>query len=265
MPVLTISPYIGGKARFVRRILRHLPQLPIYCELFGGMASVLLNRPRSEIEVLNDKNPRIYALYSALQSYEEVCKLKHDLLCMPSSRFFFKQHAPSNTPLSFLYRNSHGYFRIEHTPTWSRSLIFKDSRRVPAVALELIHLRLQGVRLYNTDALNCIKEYDSPDTTFYLYPPYPISTRRGKYYEYEVNDDYHKELVDLLLQCKGAIVLSCYDSQLYDPLTKAGWLKEQFRTVCTANVVIKDGEQLGFPTKQAERIETLYIKPRGKT
>jgi len=80
--------------------------------------------------------------------------------------------------------------------------------------------RLSGVVIESIDALRVINKYDSPRTLFYCDPPYLHSTRdkscAGRAYRHEMTDEDHRVLLDLLINCKGMVVLSGYRNDLYD-------------------------------------------------
>lgn len=64
------------------------------------------------------------------------------------------------------------------------------------------HERFKNLIIENMDALDCIKKYDSPDTFFFLDPPY---IGKERYYtEHSIN---WEELCDLLRQIKGKFLL----------------------------------------------------------
>ncbi len=73
------------------------------------------------------------------------------------------------------------------------------------------------------DALDVIKKFDTKETLHYLDPPYVAETRKEpKLYKYEMTDEQHEQLGQLLNQVKGKVILSGYDSPLYAKLYK-GW------------------------------------------
>lgn len=61
----------------------------------------------------------------------------------------------------------------------------------------------------------------------YIDPPYVLGTRTGNQYMHEMTDSDHEELLKALLQSKAKIMLSGYESEMYnDYLSK--WEKKQF-------------------------------------
>ena len=77
--------------------------------------------------------------------------------------------------------------------------------------------RLLRVQIENAPALEVIQRYDSPDTLFYLDPPYPHESRGdSKAYGYEMTDAEHSELAELLRHVKGKVALSGYHCALLD-------------------------------------------------
>ena len=67
--------YTGGKARYKlnRWIQSRLPMRTsgLYCEPFAGMLGILLNRPKSKIEIVNDLNGDIVSFWRAVRDYPE--------------------------------------------------------------------------------------------------------------------------------------------------------------------------------------------------
>lgn len=93
---------------------------------------------------------------------------------------------------------------------------------------EAWHLRMCSVQIDHQDAVACVRYWDRDDAVFYLDPPYVHNTRtKGTTYVYgaEAGDDDHSRLVEALLSIKGRVMLSGYDTPLYDPLVEAGWHK----------------------------------------
>ena len=67
-----------------------------------------------------------------------------------------------------------------------------------------VHKRLIGVQTEELDFREIFKRYDTPDTFFYLDPPYVHSTRKTTNdYEHEMTDRDHEELVELTAGSEG--------------------------------------------------------------
>jgi DNA adenine methylase len=90
--------------------------------------------------------------------------------------------------------------------------------------LPAVHARLRRVAILERDALKVLRQFDSPQTLFYLDPPYLHTTRSTttEYGQQEMSEQQHVELLQLLLGLKGKVMLSGYPSPLYDQ-TLAGW------------------------------------------
>lgn len=96
--------------------------------------------------------------------------------------------------------------------------------------LPAVHERLKRVMILNEDAIKVICEQDSPDTFFYLDPPYLQETRTAKdIYEYEMTPEQHQQLLDLLGVLEGKFMLSGYPSEMYAAAAKKyGWRHHDF-------------------------------------
>jgi DNA adenine methylase len=83
------------------------------------------------------------------------------------------------------------------------------------------------VQIECSDALAVIRRFDAPTTLFYVDPPYVLATRCerwGRGYRHEYRDGDHRELASVLHDLEGMVVLSGYESDLYDELY-AGWAR----------------------------------------
>lgn len=79
------------------------------------------------------------------------------------------------------------------------------------------HARLKSVVITNVDASEIIAREDSPDTLFYLDPPYLHGTRTLKdAYDFEMTEEQHDELLMQLAEIKGKFILSGRPSDLYN-------------------------------------------------
>ncbi len=98
-----------------------------------------------------------------------------------------------------------------------------DWRNWPC-SLSLLTARLQGVCIEHRPALDIIREFDEPQTLFYVDPPYPHASRSYRaspsagVYSHEMTDDDHRALAEVLRSAAGMVVLSGYACSLYDEL-----------------------------------------------
>ena len=145
-------------------------------------------------------------------------------------------------------RSESGGWRFMVTNSRGGSVV-DDWRRIGH--LRQIVERLQMVQIENDDAFNIIKRYDTPDTLFYIDPPYVHSSRSERWkraYSHEMANSQHRELSELLRGIDGMVILSGYPSRLYDELYD-GW---------TVRHRIDRKENLG------RSIECLWISPNVK-
>jgi DNA adenine methylase len=94
------------------------------------------------------------------------------------------------------------------------------SRWLGSVAgLPEVAQRLLRVQIENRPAVDVIRLYDSPTTLFYCDPPYLHVTRGdANAYGFEMDEEEHRQLADVLNHCKGMVAVSGYDHPLMDEL-----------------------------------------------
>lgn len=232
-----------------------------------------MNRPPSPLEVYNDLNGEIVNLFRVManpESFEAFAERVHFTLW---SKDEFRtaieiQKAGNFHPVErawALYVIQNQGISGTHAKSegnWSRSKLdnkncdkwFRLKER-----LEPVHRRFMGVQIDSQDGLACMTYWDAPDVTFYVDPPYVLSTREGsgKQYEVEMEDTEHAAMVDVLLQLQGPVVLSGYDHPVYTPLVDAGWDLHQYHARASTKVAsAAEGE--GKPP----RVECVWRNPQ---
>jgi len=85
-------------------------------------------------------------------------------------------------------------------------------------SLAAISRRLQGVLIECRPATDVIRAQDTPDTLFFIDPPYVPSTRSKSGYRHEMTESDHVAMLEQLRQVRGMVVLAGYPSKLYDDM-----------------------------------------------
>jgi DNA adenine methylase len=241
-----------------------------YCEPYAGSLAVLLARKPAPSEIVNDADHTLVNFYKVIQDKQTFKQLYRLLAQTPYSRAEFvrameilKQHISTrmpnqlNTPsvelawAFFVFYNQRMPGRL-----WlsSRSWAI-DRTNVFIKRLPKLRQRLKNVYFDCTDALSFIKRWDSPDAVMYIDPPY---VDLGHYYFPSTDIEHHQQLVDTVLPCKSAIVISGYDHPVYDKLVEHGWQKMQFQTITQMSNTKGEGRR----KLKLQRVECLWRNPK---
>ncbi len=232
--------WYGGKFSHLDWLLPLLPKTLHYCEPFGGSAAVLLNREPSKVETYNDIDSEVVNFFRVLRDREE--ELLYAIGMTPFSREEFQLAIEANgnsKGLSDLERARRFFIRARQVRTglaqtasngrWANCLKTSRAGMAGAVSrwlgsvegLEYIATRLLMVQIEHDDAINVIKRFDSSDTLFYCDPPYPHESRGDKNaYRYEMSNEDHVKLANVLHNVKGKVAISGYKCKLMDELYK---------------------------------------------
>jgi len=218
---LSAFPYVGGKTRLVGWITDHLPDHTTYVEPFGGSAAVLLNKPRSTIEVYNDLDGDVVQFFEVARErpgelaewvrrtpyseelHEEWAEAfysgeRPDDPVARAGRFLFLRY----TQYAGKYCNPSGFkrdtprTRVGDSATWLT---------VPE-RIKKVCRRLQGVSIQNRHFREVIDHYDGDEAVFYCDPPY--LNKEGSYL---VKDFGHADLCDALTGIDGYALVSYTD------------------------------------------------------
>ena len=191
--------YMGGKYYLADNLIPLFPEHACYVEVFGGAANVLLQKPPSKVEVYNDIDRNVYNLFKVLREYPK--EFQREVLLTPYHRDVYYEYrelleTEKNTfkRAVYFYTVANASFGGIFGKSWGFSIkknhakyLFKKNLR-----LETIIHRLQEVQIENRDFEIIFKNYDSPDTFFYLDPPYVPETRGEGKYVYEMTLECHE-------------------------------------------------------------------------
>ena len=232
-----IMKYPGSKWSMAKRIINLFPEHHSYLEPFFGSGAVLFNKPRSNIETVNDLDGNVVNLFEWIKKDPE--QLAHEIYYTPYARQTYED-AFSAVPEDGLEKAVNFYIRLNmghgfrtngEKVGWKNDV---QGREKAYAAQDWVHLpekiiqtaeRLRGVQIENRPAIELIRRFNFENVLIYCDPPYVLSTRHGKQYKCEMSDADHIRLLELLMQHKGSVIISGYDSELYNNVL-AGWHKE---------------------------------------
>jgi len=186
--LLASGSYYGGKRALVAKYVPQFPAHTAYVEPFGGSGTVLLNKPRTKIEVYNDLEEGVYSLHACLRDPHLSSDLMRQLKLTPYSR---QEHAVSvagyGDPVSLVEKArrwlvatqaSYGsIFGETFSISPDRSRAVEWDRKIDR--FEPVIERMRGVVVENRDFETVLRKWNSPDTFNFVDPPYVHQTRSG--------------------------------------------------------------------------------------
>lgn len=256
--------YYGGKQRLAPQILPLIPEHQTYVEPFAGGASILFAKSIPRItnyhhyrEVLNDHDKRVITLYRVCQT--RYLELLHLLEWTPYSE---DEHQKAKEILNTWDQHDELWqawaFYVKITTSFS-NVLHGGWRRAAAgpnpankwhegkARLAATMSRLARVHFACADAVECILQWDSPETFFYCDPPY-VGANQGHYGGY--TDEDLAKLCSVLDSVNGDFLLSTYPSDAI-PTEWESILLEAFSSAGAAN--------------KGTRPETIYRKRKDRT
>lgn len=235
--------YYGGKTRLASQIAALLPERKHYVEPYAGSLAVLLAKPPSGMETVNDLDGELMTFWRVLRDQPD--ELARVCALTPHSRAEYAacserdglgdvevarrvwcrlSQSRSGTLLSGVgWRH---YIDPAGSSIGMPGYLEGYVRRMASASA-----RLQRVSLECRPALEVIAAYGSaPDVLLYVDPPYVGSSRASSGYQHEMRGDAeHRALLEALFEARAAVVLSGYQSGLYDAAL-SGWDRVEIPT-----------------------------------
>lgn len=265
----------GGKFRIADWIIGFFPDHKLYIEPFGGAASVLLRKTPAVTEIYNDIDNRLFRVFKTIREYP--VQLSNAL----NNTLF------SRKELEYCYKNlnnetindvefSRIFITISHlaisTTSINQNTGFRGSINsrdycsqagtfysLPEI-VSILRLRLKNVIIENNTYSKLIERYNKDkNSLWYFDPPYTpesrseSSNRRG--YSHDMSIEQHEQLIDAILKIKGKVVISGYDSELYNSKLK-DWHIETTRNMIDSRIKKTEILWMNFtPKKQLNMFE----------
>jgi DNA adenine methylase len=250
----------GGKAYLARRIIALLPDHHRYIEPYAGGLSVLINKPRVQFEVANDLNADLIGFYRALcerngEFLDQIQNLQYRPETFAWASLPYAGGDPLEAAVRFLIRHRFSRGGLGRTFAWSERKRGGRPGDLNAwetfkAQLPVIASRLQGVHWRCQEAIEVIREFDRPDSLFYLDPPYPHGTRTAlATYDHEMTRSDHARLIETITQVRGSVAISGYANPLYDRAL-SDWVRHEFDMP----------NHSGQGRTKERRVEVLWVK-----
>lgn len=280
----TLFTWVGGKNRLARALLEETQKIKHsnYIEVFGGSAALLMNKPPALLEVYNDINKTLVNLLRVARDPAKSKELERLAEAIPASLVIFQElrelvlawmndneesfkalkaaqrldnvDDETAAAYAFFYVQNCGYAGTFLGSSFGRRKKSAENRAhslgVHFPALEVARERLRRVLIECLDWREIVEYYDAPETLFFIDPPYDSKT--SKQYRTGWNAADSEKLVDRLLTLKASALVTCYDSENFQRLERAGWERKTFELFRVID------SKKDCARKRAT--ETLYIK-----
>lgn len=253
--------FYGGKWRLADWIISYFPPHQNYVEPCCGACSVLLQKPKSLLETINDLDGKVVNFFRVLRDKPDKLIGKIKLTPWARAEYELSLEACEDEVerARRFYVSSYMSFNGETGDNprlfgWRCStdsnLRLTPSNDLINNTLEKIANRLLTVQIENRDYKDILQRFDNSSALIYIDPPYLASERtNGKnWYNHEWSEADHDEAATLLRQTQGYVVVSGYPCPLYTELYEVhGWQR-----------IDKEAQT----NSGGKRIESLWLSPR---
>ena len=259
--------YIGGKSKIGKWIVPFYDKdMETYVETFGGMFWCFFNMDLSQFPnlkkvVYNDFNPLNYNLFKCIQNPTELLRAINSIDCQK----FGMEITPSIYKEQFInfqaeifaenFRVEPGNYEVAAKYVYVLTQVFSGSKPETSSFIDLkgkykskyltfrdkllkpdwIEHFLKITHVENMDFAEVIEKYDSPNTYFYVDPPYWKTENYYSNHDFDRQD--HERLSKYLISMEGKFSLSYYDFPLLSewfPKDTYTWEKKEFAKAAAA-------------------------------
>jgi len=287
--------YIGGKARIGKWIVPFIPKnIETYVEPFGGMYWVFFKTKLNEYPNLKTV---VYNDFNGLNANLFRCSKDYDRLWDELNKYPCQQVGVENTPLEYeemfnqfqqevfhsgIDITENNRFEIAAKYVYVLTQVFSGSKPETSkytdykgkyrckILIFMDKLKNKEFRdhfdkitfVENLDFQILIEMYDSPNTYFYVDPPYWKTENYYSNHDFDRND--HERLANSLKQIKGKFSLSYYDFPIlrkWFPVDEYSWEMKEFAKAASAKSGVKQnmGEELLIMNYGENKVKKIKV------
>lgn len=253
----------------------------LWLEAFGGSGIVTYHKHPSKMEVFNDLDEGVSAIfYCLLFKFEELgFRLEHfgqhseSILKWIGSPQHKEEHTDVvDKAISKIYQMCYSFGGLADNIGYWVSPDHAGQRKYTKMGLFDIDLwhrwrkRFRNVQIMNRSANDVIQQFDSSKMLVYCDPPYVEANRKHGLYDLNFTDKDHKELSKILAGIEGKFLVSYDDHPLIRKLYQEYYITEiQFSYNLQGRGLArpKRTELLisNYPIKKQERLDT-FLQPK---
>ncbi|GGE47872.1 DNA methyltransferase [Pullulanibacillus camelliae] len=260
-----ILNYPGSKWGLANWIIEHMPHHEVYLEPYFGSGAVFFNKQPVKIETINDIDSRVVNLFRVIR--DNPIDLARLVAFTPLSREEYRgSYETSPDPLEdarrFLIRCWQAIgAKTSDITGWRASISANSPNKtrqwsdLPEIILSVTD-RLKSAQIENQDALQLIQRYNRENVLIYADPPYVRSTRTNRHYAFEMDEHGHMDLIEVLMDHEGPVLLSGYDNPLYQKYLSSWHVEER---IVSAEAGAKKKECLWINPIAAEQMSQLSL------
>lgn len=270
-----LEPFFGGGSVFFQKQWPYGKPRSVY-KTFGGKfygakhIIPLFPSVAQKVNIINDLNFRIMEVYDCLKEKNLFCELserlqaidyKEENFQLAKTMFSSDKNTKIDRAIYTLVCNRFSRGGMGKHFAWSNRL--RGGRPGDENAwlnfksdLPKLHEYLadpaKGVVIMSADAVSLLKETtENKSVLAYLDPPYVHSTRVSKkVYSHEMNNDQHRELLEVCVKHKGKLFISGYKNDLYEEYL-SDWKVHAFEIA----------NHSGQTKKKTRRLEIVWESP----
>ena len=234
-----ILKYPGAKWRIAGWIIENMPTHHSYIEPFFGSGAIFFNKSPSNIETINDLDGEVVNFFEVIRDMPQ--ELAAKIHMTPYARAVYENvykelcnynQSKLDKALKFCIKinMSHG-FRCNSKVGWKNDVQGREAayalqswNKIPDLIMKAA-ARLKEVQIEQRPAIEVIRRFNNPKCLIYCDPPYVLETRSTKQYNFEMSNKDHEDLLNTVLESKSKIIISGYESGIYNDALK-NWRKK---------------------------------------
>lgn len=160
----------------MKHLLPLIPEHTCYVEPFAGGLAVLLAKPRSPVEVLNDMHGDLITFYRCVRFHTEPLLAELEWVLNSRKEFLDARDQPGLTDIQraarWYFRNRTCFGGVDERSFGTSAVSAPDSRANRMEAIRQLSVRLDRTLIEHVDWEKCVRLYDRPGTFFFIDPPY---------------------------------------------------------------------------------------------